>query len=72
MSLSPEIHVPDPHPQTGDLRRAQTAHKTAHALTRPGTSAEEQVRPIPTGIREPRFDATLGIQLLGHPKFRRG
>jgi hypothetical protein len=53
-----------PLPPTGDLRRAQTDRKIAPALSRPGASAEEQVCPIHTGIREPRFNATLGVQLL--------
>jgi hypothetical protein len=58
-----------PRPRTGDLRRAQTTRKTAHALSRPGTSARQQLRPIHTGIRESRFDATVGVQLLGHLNF---
>jgi hypothetical protein len=55
-----------PLPQTGDLPRAQTTRKSADALWRPGNSGPERIRPIQTGIRESRFNATVGVQLLGH------
>jgi hypothetical protein len=55
-----------PLPRTGDLPRAQTTRKAAHALRWPGNPVREQLRPIRTGIREPRFNATFGVQLLGH------
>jgi hypothetical protein len=54
-----------PLPETGDLPRAQTTRKSAHALWRPGNSGREGIRPIQTGIRESGFSATVGIQLLG-------
>jgi hypothetical protein len=56
-------------PQTGGPRRAHNTRRTTHALSRPGILAQEQVSPIHAGIREPRFNATLGVQLLGHLNF---
>jgi len=55
-----------PLPRTGDLTLAQTIRKTAYAPWRPGNSVREQFRPMQTGIRESRFNATVGVQLLGH------
>jgi hypothetical protein len=67
MRLSPEIHVPDPHsPEPAILGVLKPPEKP---LTRPGTSAQGQLRPIHTGIRESRFNATVGVQLLGHLNF---
>jgi hypothetical protein len=50
--------------QTADLRPSQTARKAALARSGPGTVADQEARPIRTGIRESRYNATFGIQLL--------
>ena len=66
MHLSLKIHVLDPHsPETGDLARARTTRRTAHALGRPGNSGRERIHPIQTGIRESAFNPAVCIQLLG-------
>jgi hypothetical protein len=58
---------PNHAPQTADLRPSQTARKAALARSGPGTVADQDARPIRTGIREPRSNATFGIQLLAKP-----
>jgi hypothetical protein len=58
-----------PLPQPGALRLAPTTRKTVQLPSHSGVSAEERVCSIHTRIREPRFNATVGVQLLGHLGF---
>jgi hypothetical protein len=53
--------------QTADLWPSQTTPNATPAHSCPGTVADQEARPIRTGIRKCGSDATFGVQLLTSP-----
>src|SRR5579859_4295333 len=53
--------------QTADLRPSQATRKAVLARSGPRTVADQDARKTGTGIREPRSNATFGVQLLAEP-----